>query len=250
MRPILILLLSIANPLHATRVIHVVVALCDNSHQGIVKVPAHLGNGQDARSNLYWGAAFGVRTYLNKAAEWQRLDCDKASEQHILDRVVWKHRDSAVYLVAEAYEGRFIQQTVEDFLHYASGQGARPVNAGGLILQAGGAAHLLAYVGHDGLMDFTLEKRFPGPAGNTRETIILACMSKQFFTAHLQITQASPLLWTTGLMAPEAYTLHAAFEGWVRRETPAQVRERAATAYDRYQKCGLKGARGLLVTGW
>lgn len=28
------------------------------------------------------------------------------------------------------------------------------------------------------------------------------------------------------------------------------VRERAAVAYDKYQRCGLKGSRRLLVTGW
>ena len=43
-------------------VVHVVVALCDNEHQGIVPVPATLGNGQDPRNNLYWGALYGVRT--------------------------------------------------------------------------------------------------------------------------------------------------------------------------------------------
>ncbi|MEM6697149.1 MAG: hypothetical protein AAF599_02045, partial [Bacteroidota bacterium] len=44
-----------------TQTIHVFVALCDNVNQGIVPVPEHLGNGQDANSNLYWGAAYGVK---------------------------------------------------------------------------------------------------------------------------------------------------------------------------------------------
>jgi len=29
-----------------------------------------------------------------------------------------------------------------------------------------------------------------------------------------------------------------------------QIRDRAAGAYDKYQKCGLHGARRLLVSGW
>jgi len=33
-------------------VAHVIVALCDNESQGIVPVPARLGNGQDPGSNL------------------------------------------------------------------------------------------------------------------------------------------------------------------------------------------------------
>ena len=39
------------------RLVHVFVALADNAHQGIVPVPAALGNGDDAAQNLYWGAA-------------------------------------------------------------------------------------------------------------------------------------------------------------------------------------------------
>ena len=51
-------------------------------------------------------------------------------------------------------------------------------------------------------------------------------------------------------MAPEAYTLKSAIDGWVLHESNDQIRQRAAVAYDKYQKCGLKGARRLLVTGW
>jgi hypothetical protein len=51
------------------RLIHVFVALADNQHQGIVHVPARLGNGDDPARNLYWGAAFGVRTFFLKNPE-------------------------------------------------------------------------------------------------------------------------------------------------------------------------------------
>jgi hypothetical protein len=37
------------------RTIHVFVSLADNQNQGIVPVPARLGNGLDATHNLYWG---------------------------------------------------------------------------------------------------------------------------------------------------------------------------------------------------
>jgi len=50
-------------------------------------------------------------------------------------------------------------------------------------------------------------------------------------------------------MSPEAYTLKWALDGWVLNETNIQIRERAAQAYNKYQKCGIRGARGLLVTG-
>jgi hypothetical protein len=55
-------------------------------------------------------------------------------------------------------------------------------------------------------------------------------------------------LLTTGFMAPEAYTLDAAVEGWIADENAEQITERAARAYDKYQKCGLKAARRLFYS--
>lgn len=245
-------LLLLPTPTIAQRVrtVHVLVALCDNQHQGIVKVPDGIGNGQNPGTNLYWGAGYGVRTHFNRTGEWKRLACPPALEPHILERAVWKHRDSAVYLIAEAYDGRAIRHATEDLLRYASGNGERRIAAGGASLNVGGGADLLAYVGHNGLMDFTLDSSFPGRPGNRREAIILACLSQRWFAPHLKPTGAEPLVWTTGLMAPEAYTLKAALDGWVLHERPESIRERAAMAYHQYQRCGINGARRLFVTGW
>ncbi len=51
-------------------------------------------------------------------------------------------------------------------------------------------------------------------------------------------------------MAPEAYTLKSALDGWIAGETNDQIRDRAADAYDKYQHCGARAAHRLLVTGW
>src|SRR5689334_16291764 len=60
-------------PRNSVPVIHVFVALCDNVNQGIVPVAPSLGNGDDPAKNLYWGAAFGVKTFFNKSADWQSV---------------------------------------------------------------------------------------------------------------------------------------------------------------------------------
>jgi hypothetical protein len=83
-----------------------------------------------------------------------------------------------------------------------------------------------------------------------RDAIMLACASKRYFPDALRASGAYPLLWTTNLMAPEAYTLKAALDGWIAGESNEQIHERAAAAYDRYQKCGMRGARRLFATGW
>lgn len=89
MRFLFIQLLLITTELRAQqRVIHVVVALCDNQYQGIVKVPPGIGNGQKPDTNLYWGAGYGVKTHFDRSAEWKRMTCVKADVAHILDRAV------------------------------------------------------------------------------------------------------------------------------------------------------------------
>lgn len=83
-----------------------------------------------------------------------------------------------------------------------------------------------------------------------RKAIVLACASKRYFAASLKKTGASPLLWTTNLMAPEAYVLSAAIDGWMKQESDEQIRLRAAKAYNSYQNCGLKSANNLFARGW
>jgi hypothetical protein len=69
-------------------VAHVFVALCDHDHQGIVPVPRHLGNGQDPAGNLYWGARYGVRTYLTRDAGWRRVESTSPAPAGVLERLV------------------------------------------------------------------------------------------------------------------------------------------------------------------
>jgi hypothetical protein len=221
------------------RVVHVIVALCDNVHQGIVPVPARIGNGDDPDNNLYWGAAFGVRTFFSRSQDWKLVERRRDVSPVVMERLVFTHRRAPVTLIADAYRGAEIKRGIVDFFDEAAGRTKEP-------------ADLVTFVGHDGLMDFNLEAYPIGtaPAGRTREAIILCCASKQFFGQPLRQTGASPLLWTTGLMAPEAYVLKAALDGWIARETGEAIRGRAAEAYQQYQKCSLKAARRLFATGW
>ena len=124
------------------------------------------------------------------------------------------------------------------------------VNGKAVSIGLGGNADLIAYVGHDGLMDFSLDKFSIKNDDAKRETIMLACISKRFFAEPLKASGARPLLWTTGLMAPEAYVLKAAIDGWLSKESDLQIRSRAAEAYNKYQKCGIRAATNLFATGW
>jgi hypothetical protein len=234
------------------RIVHVFVALADNEHQGIVPVPAKLGNGEDAERNLYWGSAYGVKTFFSRSADWSRVSCGAKPKAEVLERCVFKYRAANVYLVADAYRGIAIRQAIVDFLDAAAGDGAETIVLpdGATKLPIRGRANLVAYVGHDGLMDFQLPKLPQKMNDEHRDAVILACASKQFFGDAVRASGADPLIWTTGLMAPEAYTLKSLLDGWIAGESHEQIRDRAAAAYDKYQKCGVRAAHRLLVSGW
>jgi len=243
-------LLADASP----RVVHVFVALADNVNQGIVPVAAKLGNGLDLGHNLYWGAAGGVKTYFVRSTEWRLVSQRPGPKPEVLERCIFKHRVADVYLVADAYRGDQIRLAIADFFQAAAGANPEKVSVTGstaaALIPAGGDANLVVYIGHDGLMDFQLASLPRRVNTAQRQAIVLACISKTYFAEPLRATGAQPLLWTTGLMAPEAYTLKGALDGWINAESAEQIRERAAAAYDHYQKCGMKGARRLLVSGW
>ncbi len=233
------------------KTIHVFVALCDNENQGIVKVPASLGNGQNPKTNLYWGATFGVKSFFNnKTSDWEFVKELEPENSIILDRVLFKHISDSIYLLAEAYDGALIRTCIEDFLRAANSQNALVLQHEKQTLSFGGGADLLAYVGHDGLMDFDIDVKYQSNSGNNMDVIILACYSMRYFYDEVQKAGANPILWTTHLMAPEAYTLKSAIDGWMNNEPGSDIEERAAQVYHKYQQCGINGARNLFISGF
>jgi hypothetical protein len=140
---------------------------------------------------------------------------------------------------------------VSDFFAFSAGRLRDDVKvdeAGSI--QAGGGADLMAFVGHDGLMDFKLEKYEYSSDEKHRDAVMISCASKSYFADALRWTGAKPLLWTTGLMAPEAYVIEAVLAGWARNETGEQIRDRAAQSYVKYQHTTPKAAKYLFATGW
>ncbi len=246
---IIILLILSFNLFSQTRYIHILVALCDNKNQGIVPVPAKIGNGQDPANNLYWGCGYGVKTFLKKQPKWVLIKKFEKPEKYILERVVFMHKDSSVYIVADAYDGAEIKQTITDFLNFAAGYNKNKIQLDSTTINIGGNSDLICYVGHNGLMDFNLEKYPSQSDSKKREVVVLACASMQYFKSPLKKAGATPLILTTNLMCPEAYTLNTIIESWINNETPPVTKESAAQTYNQYQKCGIKGARNLFVNG-
>jgi hypothetical protein len=240
-------------------VAHVFVALCDNDHQGIVPVSRTLGDGDDPVRNLYWGARHGMRTFLERAPGWRRLRVERPTGGPVLERVVFRHQPTGLLLVADGYRGREIAAAMRDFLLAAAGRGPAEVlevdGPAGRERLALAEAGLVAYVGHDGLMDgdnpevrallAALPERAPG--ATAKAAMVIACASRDWFAAPLRRAGAAPWLLTTGLLPAEAYSLEAAAVAWARGGAPAEAREAAARAFARWQQCSLAAARRLFA---
>ena len=251
LKVLLLLVLMVQWGFGQERTIHVFVALCDNEFQGIVPVPESLGNGKNPKTNLYWGAAYGVKTYFkNRSSDWNLVSTLESKNNVILERLLFKHSSKDVYMLADAYDGEEIQICIEDFLKSSNRQLPITVDYKNNTLKFGGHSDLVAYVGHDGLMDFDVNVNYQDTDNNAIDAIVLACYSKAYFSKELKKANAKPILWTTHLMAPEAYTLKSALDGWIRNEQGLEIKERAAQTYNQYQKCSIKGARNLFTTGY
>jgi hypothetical protein len=229
--------------------IHIFTALCDNKYQGIVPVPEKIGNGQDLDNNLYWGCAFGVRSYFKASKSWRMIK-QYCIDSIKMERLIYKHKTENLYLVADAYNGKYIKDCTVDLLQSCAGQLKDTLEIKGTTIGIYGNAKLLAYTGHDGLMDFSLPASFANADGRTRDVIILACFSKKYFAPHIRQANTHPLVWSTGLMSPEAYTLHDAIETYISKASAETVSNSAAKAYAKYQHCSVAAAKKLLVAGF
>jgi hypothetical protein len=231
-----------------TRTIHVLAALCDNDSQGIMPVNEELGDGDKPIWNLYWGAMYGVKTVFDKSEDWERLERRKKVDDVLLERCVYRHKATGAILVADAYRGSQIKRTVKDFVESVAGQKQGSVKAGERQVAAYSAADMVCYIGHNGLMDFTLDMPDKKRKGSGPAAALLACRSKAYFYPFLQKMECSQVLLTTGLMAPEAYTLEAALEAWLAGNGSDEIEKAAARAYDKHQSCDFRAAMGLFFT--
>jgi hypothetical protein len=230
MKPILALLLSASAALAQTepRQIRVFVALCDNKTQGIVPVGEKIGNGDDPDSNLYWGCSDGFGSFFRRSGQWKVMASDKGISETILRRLTLRHAEDRIDLVADAYRGSQIRQCLKDFEEAAHSN----------------KFDLVAFIGHNGLMDFDL-KTPDKTAGNDTEVIVLCCLSEKYFGDRLRASGCRPILMTQQLMYPGAFLLHAAIEKWRSGGSRPDIRTAAAMAYARNQGIPVRAASGV-----
>jgi len=178
----------------------------------------------------------------------------------VIDRIAFEKisDDRRLIVIADAYDGKYIVDAMDDFLTAAAGgnveririqagkKGNEPVKE--MHVEAGGFADLVVYVGHNGLMDNTLPD-VPAKLHeqNPKQAAVLACVSAKYFEQLLRRAGSEPLILTTGLMAPEAYTLDPILTGKLQGLTAKEIHEAVSQAYNKYQKTGISAARRLFT---
>ena len=210
--------------------VRVFVALCDNKTQGIVPVGEKIGNGDDAEANLYWGCSDGFGSLFKRSSQWTVVTPESDVSTTILRRLSLRHAKGDIELTAEAYRGSQIKRCVSDFEAAATG----------------GKYHLVAFIGHNGLMDFQLEPPIP-VRGHDTDVIVLCCLSEKYFGERLRKLHCKPILMTQQLMYPGAFLMEAALQRWRVGGSPADLRAAAAAAYARNQKISVRAAIGVFA---
>lgn len=210
--------------------IRVFIALCDNKTQGIIPVSPKIGNGDDPDSNLYWGCDEGFGSVFRHSKNWQVLESHSDVSQAVLRRMKLRHVQGGLTLTADAYRGSEIRKCTEDFeAAVASGKFA-----------------LVAYIGHNGLMDFQLPDPAPMAATGT-EAIVLACVSNRYFGDRLRRLGARPILMTEQLMYPGAFILLEVLKVWRKGGGLVEIRSAAAVTYARNQHISTGAALGIFA---
>lgn len=248
---------AVLEDVHAGRplVTVVVVPLCSNDQIDCGSGPA--GKAGNLDTNLYWGAIFGARRFLErKNSGWERVDLQtrhqvrgalagsteldegtlqRAVYRRRIEGAAWK-RDAPVeqLLVLEAVHGGFIDIAVDRFWSLATGGGRVRFQDDGKPRDV--RVHVAGYAGHNRLMD---GKQLPAPPTNKASAIpsfVLACYSEPYFAGALDAAGSKALVSTRALMAPEGYVVEAAARALGDNRAAPDVRDHTVRAYAHWQK--------------
>jgi hypothetical protein len=235
-------------------VVQVHVPLCDN--RIIACGNRKLGDGDNPKTNLYWGTSGGFEGWFGRRRSgWKEVYRSEGDGTDVLQVVVWRREVSPgeslrkrgvkvrfpVYVVAYAWRGTSIDKAVTAYLDDLLGAQARvlPDGAGGQI-SAGGAAHVVAYVGHNRWMDYEDYdwgdvREHAGAAGAIKGNIAIACLTGAYLAEPLSSAEHVPLLMTSDFLFAGAHAFEGAVSAFVEGGSYYAIRDGAATNYAKGQ---------------
>ncbi len=232
-------------------VVHIYVPLCDNENQGIVPTSASLGDGMNLRTNLYWATSGGTKAYFKKRTDWNLISNTVDLDTNVLERVVFQKKidESMVYVIADAYRGDRMEETVNDFLGAIAGIKKDSIQLGDkTYLGVGGDADLVMFNGHNGIMDYITLNEWDNLTERRVDVVMNSCLSYTYLQDEFMRAGGYPLIRSKTLLYPGAYVLASIIEDWARDADPEKIRINAGKVYCQKHDCGT--GKNVYHTGW
>ncbi len=227
-------------------VVQVHVPLCDNDVLRCGR--GRLGDGEDPEGNLYWATSGGFRGWFGrKGSPWRLVHRIAAPQEDVIEIRVWRRKVSPgtalrargvrkaipVYVVAYAWRGESIGRAMKAYADDLFGRAPRTISLpGGEVLAAGGAARLVAFVGHNGWMDVS-DFAWPKAPRNAprKATIAVACITEDYLVPAVPAERRVPLLFTRSLLFAGAHAFEGAVSAFAEGASLSGIRESAVRAY-------------------
>lgn len=224
-----------------------------------------LGDGDNPDTNLYWSTTPGFgEWFARRGGGWKRVlrqTEDQTGDHdivavHVYRRTVttpsaWIERGAPkqfeLDVVIHGWRGTSIDKALAAYAADVSGDGARDlVLADKSHLAAGGAAQIVAFVGHNRLMDLDAFT-WPKPGTVTKGAIAIACDTAPYMKKQVSAATRVPLLLTSDLLFANAAPLEAAVLAFARGGGYTEIRSDAATAYAKIQEVPVKRVWGTFT---
>jgi len=245
-------------------VVQVHVALCDNS---IIRCGGRgLGDGDRLATNLYWATRGGLRGWFGRPGSgWRLASVARDPAPEVLERVVYHRRQTPtvtwqrrgvrapfdVLLVAQAWRGSAIDRAVEAYAADLATPSARPTTLpDGTVVDAGGAAHVVAYVGHNRWMDrpdFRWDALAHAPPGPPKGTVAIACHTLAYLGRTVPAPGRVPLVLTADFLFAGSHALEGAVNAVAAGGGYPEIRAGVTRGYAAGQGQPLGRARGLFT---
>lgn len=229
-------------------VVEVHVPLCDNSI--IACGNPKLGDGDNPDTNLYWATTPGFGAWFTRRGSgWKRMLHQRDPKGDIVAIDVYRRiiRAPAAWvkrgapktfeldLVIHGWRGKAIDRALAAYAQDISGGASRKlVLDDKSTVHAGGEAQIIAWVGHNRLMDLD-RYTWPKPGKAVTGTIAIACHTAHYLEDEVGSTRV-PLLMTRDLLFSNAAPLEATVLAFVAGGSYTRIRADAAAAYAGVQK--------------